>query len=253
MSRSLVWLAAALLAATARAQTNVEQDIAAGDAALLKFDLDAALTAYRSAYKLAPTNHVANWKLSRSLLDKGTLAKDKAEKKKLFTEAEGLARAAVKLNPADAKGHAFLAISVGQMALFEGGKRKVELSKEIRTEALKALELDPNEDLALHTLAIWHREMVGLNWFLRKFAEIFYGEFPPASIETAEKNLRKAVELAPNVVAHRVELGLTLLAAGKKPEAREQFDKALTMPKTWVTDEHYREIAKRTYRRTTDT
>ena len=59
--------------------------------------------------------------------------------------------------------------------------------------------------------------------------------------------------LAPNVVAHHVELGLTLIATGKKQEAREQLDKAMALPKGWVTDDYYQEIAKRNYRRTTGT
>ena len=60
------------------------------------------------------------------------------------------------------------------------------------------------------------------------------------------------MELAPDIVLHHVELGLTLIS-GERTEANEQFGKALDMPKTWVTDDYYKDIAKRNYRRTSGT
>lgn len=231
----------------------VAEPLADGDAALQKFDLDTALSAYRTAHSTAPTNYEAAWKLARALADKSTLTKNRADQKKLCIEAEQLAREAVRLNPQDAKSHVYLAIAVGKLALFEGGKRKVELSKEIKVEAEKAIALNPKEDLAFHVLGIWHREMVDLNWVLKKFAELIYGTFPPASLDDAVANLRTATHLAPNVVAHHAELGLTLIAAGKRTEARTELGKALELPKGWVTDEHYIDLAKRNYRRTTGT
>jgi hypothetical protein len=44
----------------------------------------------------------------------------------------------------------------------------------------------------------------------------------------------------PGSVPHRVELGLTYRAAGKKKEASDQFEKARALPQSWVTDDHYR-------------
>jgi tetratricopeptide (TPR) repeat protein len=233
MSRS-VWLAALFVAG------NVFADVTAGDGALAKFDLDGAIAAYRQG---AAGNYEGTWKLARAIADKGTLAKDRAEQKQLYVEAEQFARQAVELNPNDSKGHTYLAIAVGKLALYEGGKRKVELSKEVKSEAEKAIVLNPKEDLAYHVLGLWNREMVELNFVLKKFAEFFYGKFPDASLETALTNLRRAKELAPDVVAHRVELGITLASARKWPEAKTELYKALAVPKGWVTDDHYREMA----------
>jgi tetratricopeptide (TPR) repeat protein len=230
-------------------QSEPPLQIKAGDAALQKFDLDGALAAYREAYRLAPDNYEAAWKLARALADKGTLSKDRTEQKKLYIEAELIARDAVRLNPADSKGHTYLAIAVGKLALYEGGKRKVELSKEVKTEAERAIELNPKEDLAWHVLGIWNREMVELNFILRAFAEFFYGKFPPASLDEALKNLRRAAELAPEVVPHHVELGVTLASTRKWPEAKAELEKALAMPKGWVTDPYYISMAKETLKR----
>jgi len=249
MSRSL-WAAVLVSVAASvpdasllATETADAAPIATGDAALAKFDLDGAISAYRQALSQKPYNYEGSWKLARALLDKATLTKDLAAQKTLTEQAEVLVRRAVQSNPDDSKGHLYLSIAVGKRALFEGGKRKIELSKEVKTEAEKTIALNAQEDTAYHVLGIWQREMATLNFILKNFAEFFYGDFPPASLADAEKNLRKATELAPTVVAHKVELGITLRVAKKTDEARTMLEAALTMPKTWVTDDHFRALA----------
>jgi len=215
------------------------------DEARAKFALDGARHTYRVAVNQQTNQYETAWQLCRALIDAGTLTKGRVAQKLLFVESEQLARHAVQINSTDSKGHLYLSISVGKLALFEGGKRKVELSKEVKTEAEQAIALDPAEDAAYHVLGIWNREVVELNFLLKKFAELLYGNFPQASLEAAQANLRRAVELAPTVVSHRVELGLTLLAAGKRVEGHALLEEALRMPETWVTDDYYKTIARK--------
>jgi tetratricopeptide (TPR) repeat protein len=246
MARKTVGLATAafLLGAFVAGAADVAATIAAGDAALEKLDLEGGIAAYRSAVEATPDSYEATWKLVRALTDKATLSKQLTEQKDLCIEAEKLARKAVSLSPSDANGHTYLAVAVGKLALFEGGKRKVELSKEVKAEAEKALQLDPDDDVALHVLAIWNREMVELSWFLKSFAQLLYGKFPPASLDSAISNLRRASELKPDVIPHHVELGITLASAKRWPEAKAELDKGLALPTTWVTDDYYRGLAR---------
>jgi tetratricopeptide (TPR) repeat protein len=246
MSRSL-WLALCLLGAVAVARA--QQDLAAGDAAADKFDLDSALTAYRAAHVRSPNHYEATWKLARALVDKGTLSKDPDQQKQYCIEAEQLARAAVKLKPGDSKGHAYLAVAVGKLALYEGGKRKVELANDVKKEAERAIQRNDKEDLGYHVLGVWNREMVELNWILRKFAELLYGKFPSASIDDAIHDLETATRIAPGVVPHRVELGITLASARRWQDAKGNLERALTMPKAWVTDEYYWNQARQALQR----
>lgn len=249
MNRSL-WLAAVLGvgapvpdAVVARA-ADVDTFIAAGDEALTKFDLSKAALAYKNALKLDPKNYEACWRLTRATVDAGMLETDSTKQKRDYIEAQDYARWAVRFNPDGAKGHTFLAVVVGKLALYEGGRTQVELSKEVKTEAEKAIALDPKAALAYHVLGVWNREMVQLNWFLKKFAEVIYGKFPPASMADALKDLRYAAELEPTVVSHPVELGITLAAAGQWIEAKQTLEHALAMPKTWVTDDYYKKLAE---------
>lgn len=241
MSQNSVWLGLCFFGIVVSARA---QGVAAGDAALTKFDLEGALTAYRAAHKQAPGDYEATWKLARALADKSTLTKDRNDQKQLCVEAEQLARAAVGLKPEDSKGHAYLAVAVGKLALYEGGKRKVELGNEVKREADRAIKLNDKEDLAYHVLGVWNREMAELNWVLRKFAEMLYGKFPSASLDKAAENLEQARHLAPDVVPHPVELGVTLADMRRWQEANDALEKALAMPKAWVTDEYYWNIAR---------
>ena len=237
-------LAMMTLVAGAGDRAEIGATIAGGDAAAAGLDLDGAIAAYRSAHALTSDSYEAAWKLARALADKATLTKDPAEQKQLCSEAEKVARTAIQLNPSDSQGHTALAVAVGKLALFEGGKRKVALSNEVKSEAEKALQCDPNDHVALHVLAIWNREMVELNWFLRGFAQVLYGKFPPASLAVAVADLRRAVELQPAVIPHHVELGITLASAKRWAEAKAELEQGLALPIGWATDDYYRALAR---------
>jgi tetratricopeptide (TPR) repeat protein len=243
MSHRSVWLGLCFLGFLVNASA---QQVADGDAALARFDLDGALTAYRAAHKQTPADYEATWKLARALADKSTLTKDSNDQKQYCVEAEQLARVAVSLKPDDSKGHAYLAVAVGKLALYEGGKHKVELGNEVKREADRAIKLNDKEDLAYHVLGVWNREMAELNWVLRKFAEMLYGKFPSASLDKAAENLEHARTLAPDVVPHPVELGVTLADMRRWQESNDVLEKALAIPKAWVTDEYYWNIARQT-------
>jgi tetratricopeptide (TPR) repeat protein len=218
--------------------------LAAGDSSMARLDLNAATTAYARAHRADPKSYDAAWKLARAFADSATLSAKAAEQKRLCQQAESLARAAVALDPAGARGHAFLAVALGKLALFEGGKDKVRLSHQIEAEADTALALDPDEDLAHHVLGVWNREVVELSGFLRFFATMLYGKLPQGSLDQALDHLRKAASLRPDVIPHRVELGITLAAARRYPEAEKELERALSMPTSWVTDDYYRTKAR---------
>jgi Tfp pilus assembly protein PilF len=51
------------------------------------------------------------------------------------------------------------------------------------------------------------------------------------------------------MVPHRVELGITFASGRQWQEAKDNLEKALTMPKAWVTDEFYWDKARETLSR----
>ena len=70
----------------------------------------------------------------------------------------------------------------------------------------------------------------GLNPILREVARIICGAIPDASYDDAVKYFRKAIELAPNRVAHHVELGRTYAALGQADSVRIELNEGLALP-----------------------
>ncbi len=219
--------------------------IAKGDKARDAFNNEEALKWYRQAYAADTTHCEAIWKVSRTLIDIGEMA-DKEIQRKNYYEGEVFARKAVAHCPQDANAHLALAIAVGRVALMEGGKKKVSLSKEVKYEAEKTLELDPNNDIAMHVLARWNREVANLSGVLKAFAKILYGGLPPASNERAIELFKKAIALKPNYINHHLELGITYQELDQYELAKAEYEKVASLPVSVFNDpEHKKEAAER--------
>jgi tetratricopeptide (TPR) repeat protein len=218
----------------AAAQDNgVAQAIALGDAAYATFDNQTALQHFLKALKEDPNSYQALWKGARACADIGKdfekSEKDKA--KALYLRGDSLARLAVKLYPDSANAHFALALCVGRVALFEGGKTKIRLSKEVKQEADKTIALNPNHDSAYHILGRWHYNIATLNWALKAVAKVIYGGVPPgASLVEGAKMFAQAVEFASNKPVHRLEYGRTLIELERYSEARIQLQQCLALP-----------------------
>lgn len=133
--------------------------------------------------------------------------------------ALGAAIRAVNADPKSALAHASLAICYARSSLLEGAKKKIEYSKLVRSEAERAVGLDPNQDVALHVLGAWNYNMVQLNPFLKKIVEVIYGEFPSASLEASATYFQRAAKAAPTRLMHQAALAKTYAAMGDKEKA----------------------------------
>ena len=100
--------------------------IAKGDAAYKKFDNDAALEFYQKGLETDPQNYEAAWKLARAYVDVGEKLPDKKDRRSNYEKAHGYARKAVEISPDGAKGHLFLSIAIGRVALDAGAKETLQ-------------------------------------------------------------------------------------------------------------------------------
>lgn len=154
----------------------------------------------------------------------------KEEKRALGEKAVAYARRAVAAEPKNATAQLALAICYGRVAPLLDNKTKIAYSKLVKEHAEQSIALDGSDDYAYHVLGAWHYEMANLNPVLRTVAKLIYGAFPPASKEDAVKNFQKAISLAPQRVAHHIELGRTYAALGQKEQARAELGKGLALP-----------------------
>jgi len=235
----MVAAAAGLWAQAASAQSATPQTAAdlirAGDELYAKFDDAGAMVQYEKAAKLEPANYEALWKTSRAYLDVGDRMnpKTKAEEGqriKLYLTSEDYAKKAVKANPNDTWGHFFDSAAMGMHALQLSQKQQVAMSKQVKLEIDKAIELDPKNDLAYNALGQWHRTMAEIGGVSRFFGSILFGSIPKGSYDESAKAFLKGIEIRSSYSNHHLELGRTYLDMKKKDLAAKEFQIAVDSP-----------------------
>lgn len=194
------------------------------------------------------TSYEAMWQFARVRSDQGTRAEydgDKAKAEAAYAEAVTAGRRAVVLDAGKPEGHLELAVALGRYALFQGGKEKLRLSKEVKSEADRALALDPKSHRAHHVLGRWNRGIAELSFFEKAAANTVLGGLPKgATKDAAVAHFEQAIALAPDFANHHLELGRTYLSLGLKTKAREQFEIALACPERTPFDVEYRKEAQ---------
>lgn len=214
-----------ILGTPAGAQSATEY-LARGDRAHAAFDPAAALAAYDSALALEPNNAEALGKASRSAVDLGESEQNRARRDSLYRRAAERARAAVAANPNDPENHFHLARALGRAALSVGVRDRVRYAKDIRTAALKALEMDPKHPGGLHVMGVWNAEVMRLNGVERFFARNVLGGsiLGTANWKDAVSYMEQAVAVDPERIAHRLDLGKIYLDLKETAKAREQLE-----------------------------
>ncbi len=226
------------------AQNDAAAQISIGDSLYNVYDNTGALKAYQAALELDSNNYEAYWKAARAAVDVGETLEDEPREQHYKMGAK-YARLATKVNPEGSKGHLYLSIALGRVALDAGAKERIRLSKEIKKEVDLALKYDPNDDIAWHVLGRWHRKLSNLSWIEKGFANMFLGGVPKdASEEKAVNSFKKAIELNPDHINHHLELGITYEMIGNDELAAEEYKKVLEMPKKDSDDDNHKAEAK---------
>jgi tetratricopeptide (TPR) repeat protein len=219
--------------------------IAKGDVAYKNFDNRAALKYYSTALESEPKNYEAAWKSARAYVDVGEKLSDKKERRSYYEKGYDCAKKAVAINPNGSKGHLFLSIAIGRVALDAGAKERVKLSKEVKSEVDKALVLDAQDDVAWHVLGRWHRRLSSLSWIEKNFANMFLGGVPKeASMQNAVDCFKKAIQLNPYHINHHLELGITYEEMGEKDLAVAAYHKVLELPIRDADDQDHKKEAE---------
>jgi tetratricopeptide (TPR) repeat protein len=136
----------------------------------------------------------------------------------------------VQLDSNNASAHTWLAAALALKADKIGAKEKLNRATEIKRELDRALELNPNDDVAWSMLGSYNFEASKIGWFSRFMGGTFVGQMPKGSREEAEKNFKKAISLNPRVIRHYHELALLYLEENRKQEALNALSMAATKP-----------------------
>ena len=224
-------LALALASMGAAAESAVEL-MQKGDVFYDKLQAAEALKFYLPAEKLDPKNVRLLVRVAREYRHLMSDATNASEKLQLGNTAVDYAQRAVALAPNDPEAQLAVAISYGKLLPIEGTKQRIANSRLIKSAADKVIELDPTNDLAWHVLGRWYLALAEVSTAKRFFAEVFYGNLPPAKYEDAARCFEKAIALNPNRLMHCIELGRTYSQMGRDEHARKFITKGLGMAET---------------------
>jgi len=227
---------------------SAEEFIKSGDDFYAKWEDQKALDEYLQALQVDPKNYEALWKTARGYIDVADLLSGETKEIKnkqfdMYQTSERYARQAVAANSNDAWGHFYLSAALGKKVMLQGKKEQIDASRKVKAEAEKAIELDPANDLAYHTLGRWHRRMAEIGGAKRALGSLIYGSIPKGTYEESEQWLKKAVELKPDYINHHLELGRTYVAMKKSSLAEEEFKRCLELPEANAKDKSLKEEA----------
>ena len=214
------------------------------DAFNAKNDNWSALPLVIEADRLQPNNPEILRRLAKQYCELALDSKSKQEQKEQASTAVEYAKRAAALAPMNANVRLTLAICYARMTLACDARQKVEYSRLIQSEALKAVELDPKSNFAYHLLGCWNYEIANMNGGLKAIVRWVYGGLPPASNQQAVDYFKKAIALAPQSVLHHVELGRTYAALGDDRLAREDLNKGISLPSVEKDDAAAKERAR---------
>ena len=213
---------------------DIAGHIAAGEAGRCRRNAEEALTHFRAALAMDSMNYDALWHASQAYVDLGKPLPNNqsARRDTLYNEGLALAQRAVRVNANGADGHFMVAVATGRVALTKGARDRVRYAGVVREEALRAIELNPRHDGAMHVMGRWNAEVMRLPGITKFFAKTFMGAaiFNQASWENSVNYFNQAIEIAPNNVYHHLDLGEALNDDDRHAEAIPQLQQVASLP-----------------------
>ena len=211
-----------------------------------KFQPQRALSFYLAAQKVEPQNCHILVRIARQYRYLMTDASAKDEKLRFGYIALDYTTRAAAAGPQDCDAQLATAITLGKMLPYMPTKEQITASPKIKESVDKALQLDPNNDTAWHTLGRWNRVLAEVSSAKRFVAGLIYGQLPKGSYEEAEQAMKKAIALNPKRLMHYIELGRIYAQMGRKEEARQFINKGLAMPDTEKDDPETKQRGRET-------
>jgi len=214
-----------------------------GDEAFSQGQYSMAIAQYDSLLGTTADSARIYWRLARVSVCMADVAPDDS-KEPMYRTAEGYARTSLRIDSLSPEAHTWLAAALGNIAMFVGGKTKVGLCNEIKTNLDRAIMLDSSDDVAYSILGSFYMALGNVSWIEHQIASLFLGHLPEGGYEEAEQALDKAIVLAPEVIRHRFELATLYRVTGRTSEALREYEITVRLPVILASDPRTQERAR---------
>jgi len=206
---------------------------------------ETALELFKQVLEKDPENYTALW--NKSLLTTRKYYRVDDEDKQLagYEEALKIAEKTLELHPD--KGHSYYvyAIAKGRYSELEGTRDMIRASHVIKEKIEKAAELIPDYAPVWHLYGVWHSDIATAGRTERSVARLISRGLPDgAEEEKAEKYLKKSIEMMPESILFRVDLGKHYIEIGEKEKAIEILEEAASLEPKMMDDDDKKKEAK---------
>ncbi len=187
------------------------------------------------------------WAAARSAVALGILSRGREIQNQWYSIGESYARRATEVEPEGLVGLYWLLSAKGLRAAQTGSREASALGGEVYDLAHQVLEMDSLHAGAHHALGVLNYRVRRLSGIERFVARNFLGAdvMNNTTWEDAERYLTRAVELSPDYILFRLDLGRMYLARDREDEARAQFERVLELPVVEPPHTRFQEIAER--------
>ncbi|MEZ4703281.1 MAG: tetratricopeptide repeat protein [Rhodothermales bacterium] len=226
----------------------LQETLERGDALYAQYQNGEAHDLFLAAYEVASESYDVLARLARTTSELGMdmEAEGKTEQaRNFYQEAVGYAEQLERLFPDSAQTYFHLIRTRGKLALFLGGKEKVQTGQHIERYCQRGLELDADDPELQVSYGIFQREVADLSWLERTLANTLFGRVPAGSKDNAIQAFKRAIELRPDFAFAYYELGVTYMGMGEYKLAGEAFRTSLDLPASTTQDIRNRVIARR--------
>jgi regulator of microtubule dynamics protein 3 len=228
MKKMLVLLVA-LLPLFTTAQT-VDELVAQGVSQMDRQLEGAALATFTKVLAKEPNNYAGLWRSALLKTRIGNRINEVEDQATYFRSAKDLATKAIAANPNDAEGYFVMSVALGRMALISGSKEKVAMSKDIQSNAMKAINLNSKHAGAWHILGKWNYGVANLNFAEKAAANVLFGGVPKdASNDKALQCYNTALTLKPNYILYMYDKAEVLYTLGKIDECKTTLNAAIAL------------------------
>jgi len=196
------------------------------------------LKEYLGSHKEAENDEI-QWRLARVTHDQAKHEKDKSKRQNKMLEAFSYAEKAVKLNSNSAHCHRWYGALLHFTTEGIGLKHKIQTAYTVREHFDKALEIDPDDAISMHSIGYWSFVFAERPWYQKKLASALFKALPETTYDEALSWFLKAEEASPKFMCTNCfMIAKTYSRLHNKEKTLEYLKKTMEFPVQTPDDEN---------------